>query len=57
MVSGPSRDCLYPTLSSHPQRRIKTEEPRPSDASGDPTTADDPPPRKIKKEEVYEDKA
>ena len=40
-----------PPPASHPKRRIKTEEPRPGDASGDPTTADDPPLRKIKKEE------
>ena len=40
-----------PPPASHPKRRIKTEEPRPSDAIGDPTTAGDPPPRKIKKEE------
>ena len=40
-----------PPPASHPKRRIKTEEPRPSDASGDPTTADDPSLRKIKKEE------
>jgi hypothetical protein len=38
--------------ASHPKRRIKTEEPRPGDTSGDPTsTADDPPLHKIKKEE------
>ena len=40
-----------PPPASHPKRRIKTEEPRSSDASGDPTPADDPPLRKIKKEE------
>ena len=45
-----------PPPASHPKRRIKTEEPRPSDASGDPTATDDPPLRKIKKEEVYGDK-
>ena len=45
-----------PPPASHPKRRIKTEEPRPSDASGDPTTVNNPPLRKIKKEEVYEDK-
>ena len=45
-----------PPPASHPKRRIKTEEPRSSDASGDPTTVDDPPLRKIKKEEVDEDK-
>jgi hypothetical protein len=41
-----------PPSSSRPKRRIKTEEPHPGDASGNPTsTADDPPLRKIKKEE------
>jgi hypothetical protein len=41
-----------PPPASHPKRRITTEEPHPGDASGDPTsTADDPPLRKIKKEE------
>ena len=52
----PHPDAPPPPPASHPKRRVKTEEPRPSDASGDPTTADDPPLRKIKKEEVYEDK-
>ena len=41
-----------PPPASHPKRRIKTEEPHPSGTSGNPTsTADDPPLRKIKKEE------
>jgi hypothetical protein len=41
-----------PPPASRPKRRIKTEEPRPSDASGNPTTTtDDLLLRKIKKEE------
>ena len=48
---APNPDAPPPPPASHPKRRIKTEVPRPSDASGNPTTADDPATRKIKKEE------
>jgi hypothetical protein len=48
--AAPHPDAPPPT----PSARIKTEEPRPGDASGDPMTTDNPPLRKIKKEEGEE---
>ena len=50
-LSSSSTSATQKKTKKKRKRRVKTKEPHPSDASGDATTANEPPPRKIKKED------